>query len=287
MIRPLLSNDSFLEDVRAIPASSTSLHVWWLGQSGFLVGWQGSFLALDPYLSDSLSRKYANTDKPHVRMTERVVAPEALGFVSVATSSHNHTDHLDAETLLPMRAANPDLALVIPEANRAFVAERLRTEMDWPRGLTDGASLSVGPFTFHGLPAAHNRLDTDAEGRPLYMGYVVEVGSWRIYHSGDTLFYPGMEERLKPWHVDLALLPINGDRPERRVSGNLDGPQAAELAHSIGAGLVVPCHYDLFEFNTASPDLFVAACHRLKQAHRVLKAGERLDLPLASTQSFR
>ncbi|MBI1841879.1 MAG: MBL fold metallo-hydrolase [Verrucomicrobia bacterium] len=278
MIRPLLSNESFLKDVRAIDPGSRSLYVWWLGQSGFLVAWEGRYLALDPYLSDCLTRKYANTDKPHARMTERVVAPEALGFVSIATSSHNHTDHLDAETLLPLRAANPDLALVIPEANRAFVSERLRTPIEWPRGLTDGALLTLGGFTFHGVPAAHNRLDTDAEGRHLCMGYVVEAGPWRVYHSGDTLLYPGLEERLKPWRVDLALLPINGDRPERRVAGNLDGQQAAGLAHAIGAGLVVPCHYDLFEFNTASPAPFVAACQRLGQPHRVLQAGERMEL---------
>ena len=47
------------------------------------------------------------TDKPHVRMTRRVVAPERLDFVDVVTSSHNHTDHLDAETLGPLRGANP------------------------------------------------------------------------------------------------------------------------------------------------------------------------------------
>jgi len=33
---------------------------------------------------------------------------------------------------------------------------------------------------------------------------------------------------VKPFKVDMALLPINGDRPERRVAGNLDGAQAAD-----------------------------------------------------------
>ena len=50
-----------------------------------------------------LTKKYAATDKPHVRMTERVVAPEALRDLAVVTSSHNHTDHLDAETLRAIR----------------------------------------------------------------------------------------------------------------------------------------------------------------------------------------
>ena len=87
--------------------------------------YKGRHLLIDPYLSDSLTRKYAATDKPHVRMTERAIAPERLDFIDVVTSSHNHTDHLDAETLGPLLRANPAMKLVIPEANRQFVAERL------------------------------------------------------------------------------------------------------------------------------------------------------------------
>ena len=34
----------------------------------------------------------------------------------------------------------------------------------------------------------------------------------------------------------------------------------------------------MFEFNTASPDAFVAECERLGQAYRVLQNGERLTL---------
>jgi hypothetical protein len=43
---------------------------------------------------------------------------------------------------------------------------------------------------------------------------------------------------------------------------------------------VVPCHYEMFEFNTASPAEFVATCERLGQRHKVLRAGERWVLTL-------
>src|SRR5215831_20240085 len=91
-------DEAFLADVRRA-LSSGGFHLWWLGQSGFLVVNNGRALLLDPYLSDSLTRKYAGTDKPHERMTERVIAPEKLTFIAAATCSHNHTDHLDPETL--------------------------------------------------------------------------------------------------------------------------------------------------------------------------------------------
>jgi L-ascorbate metabolism protein UlaG (beta-lactamase superfamily) len=274
VIQPVQKNQVFLDDVAARRSDHSHIHLWWLGQSGFLLQWQGHHLLFDPYLSDALTSKYALTDKPHVRMTERIVAPESLDCIQVVTSSHNHTDHLDPETLKPLLAVNPQLDLVIPEANREFVSNRLNTVLELPVGLNAGESVRLPPFTIHAVPAAHETIDTDEAGRHRFLGYVVEAGPWTIYHSGDTLLYPGMVERLRAWQIDVALLPINGSLPERRVAGNLWGHEAAQLARDIGARCVVPCHYEMFEFNTATPDEFVATCRALRQPFRVLRAGE-------------
>jgi len=276
VIEPAQKDEVFLADVRAVQARGGDGHfrVWWLGQSGFLLQWQDHHLLFDPYLSDSLTKKYAPTDKPHVRMTERVIAPERLDFLDIVTSSHNHTDHLDAETLLPLRAANPHLEMVIPEANRAFVAQRLQSPADWPCGLDAGGQLAITGFTLHAVPAAHEKIDRDAQGRCLYLGYVVRFGEWAVYHSGDTVLYEGMADLLRPWRIDLAFLPINGAKPERRVSGNLGAREAAELGREIGARCVIPCHYEMFEFNTADPRDFEREARRCGTPHRILRAGE-------------
>ncbi len=92
LIQPLLRDDALLADIASVRSRSDSLHLWWLGQSGYLLLWNGRFLLLDPYLSDSLTRKYAGTAKEHIRISERVIAPERLEFVDAVTSSHNHTD---------------------------------------------------------------------------------------------------------------------------------------------------------------------------------------------------
>ena len=267
MIVPLRADDAFLADVRA---ASGPLDLWWLGQSGFLVAYGGRSLLLDPYLSDSLTRKYADTDKPHVRMTERVVDPARLDFVDVVTASHGHTDHLDPDTL----RALPDAELVAPAAHRELAAERSGRA---PIVVDDGETVEVAGFSITALPAAHEAIELDADGRMLHLGYVVRCGPFSIYHAGDTVRYEGMAERIGA--VDVALLPINGRAPERRVAGNLWGEEAAELAHEIGAGVAVPMHYEMFEFNTEPPDAFVAACERLGQPYRVLRAGERLSRP--------
>ncbi len=278
MIAAFQKGDALLADI-AKSIALDEMKVWWLGQSGFLTRCGGKTLLLDPYLSDSLTSKYADTDKPHVRMTERVVAPEKLTGIDVVTSSHNHTDHLDAETLKPLIRVNPQMRIVIPKANREFVANRLGISVSGPVGLDDGASANVEGIEFHGVAAAHNTIDRDANENCHCLGYIIRTGGWTLYHSGDTLLYPGLVEKLRAFPIDAAFLPINGNRSERRVAGNLDGREAAQLAHDIGARWVVPCHYEMFEFNTAPPDEFVVACERLDQPHRVLRAGEGWTVP--------
>jgi L-ascorbate metabolism protein UlaG (beta-lactamase superfamily) len=278
MIEPLLKDDALLRDIERAREQPDALHLWWLGQSGFLLLWRGVTALLDPYLSDSLTRKYAATDKPHVRMTAQVIAPERLAFADVVTASHAHTDHCDPETLQPLARANPALRLVGPTAILPLLKERVASDTARYIGLDDGEEFDVGDITISAVPAAHETVERDADGRCLFLGYVVKIGPWTIYHSGDTVLYDGMAERLRPWAPDIALLPINGRAPERRVAGNLDGPEAARLAHAIGARLVIPCHYDMFTFNTASPDAFVAEARRLGQPYAVLRNGERIIL---------
>jgi L-ascorbate metabolism protein UlaG (beta-lactamase superfamily) len=277
VIRPVQSHAAMLADIRAEEKNGRGFRLWWLGQSGFLLQWQGIHVLLDPYLSDSLTRKYSQTDKPHVRMTELVVDPAQLSFVDIATSSHNHSDHLDAETLGPILARNPSIRLVIPEANRPFVAGRLKIAPAAPIGLDDGSSIELSGIRFSAVASAHETVEHDEHGRVKALGYVLKFGDWSLYHSGDTLRYDGMAEKLRPFAVDVALLPINGRAPERRVPGNLSGPEAAQLAHDIGAKLVIPCHYEMFEFNTATPDAFADTCRCLGQPFRILRCGERFD----------
>lgn len=274
MITPYLQGQDLLKSIRNTDTDADRFYLWWLGQSGFLIQWRGQHLLFDPYLSDSLTEKYALTDKPHIRMTSLVVDPAKLDFIDIVTSSHNHTDHLDAFSLKPLISANPGMSIVIPEANREFVCERLGCQEDYPFGLNEKESVHVGDFTFHGVPAAHNLLERNNRGQCLYMGYVVKFGPWTVYHSGDTLWYQDMEKILKPFQVDLALLPINGNKPERRVAGNLDHEEAPKLALTIGARTVIPCHYHMFEFNTADPQDFAAASEKLGQSYEVLECGE-------------
>jgi L-ascorbate metabolism protein UlaG (beta-lactamase superfamily) len=278
LIKPKQQGAALLNDIKSFD-SPTHFKVWWLAQSGFLIKWQGNHLLFDPYLSDSLSVKYQYTDKPHERMSELVIDPNQLDFIDIVTSSHNHTDHLDGETLIPILENNPNLMFIIPEANRTFVANRVQCPVDFPIGLNDNTSIEHLGFKIIGVPAAHNRVERNEKGECLFMGFIVQFGGYSVYHSGDTLWFEGLEDILKSYNIDVAFLPINGNKPERKVAGNLNPEEAARLGKIIGAKCVVPHHYHLFKFNTEDPQKFEKQCLKYQVPYKVLEMGEGMVFP--------
>ena len=77
MIEPVLQDDAFLADVeRTRGDRSGKLRFWWLGQSGVLLQWAGRHLLMDPYLSNSLTKKYAKDLPPN--LTIRITNPKAM-----------------------------------------------------------------------------------------------------------------------------------------------------------------------------------------------------------------
>jgi L-ascorbate metabolism protein UlaG (beta-lactamase superfamily) len=273
LIKAIKKNEELVAEMDFFLEDKEHFYLWWLGQSGFLLQWNDKRVLIDPYLSDSLTKKYAATDKPHTRMSEQVVKPELLQHISIVTSSHNHTDHLDAETLIPLLNNNPGIKFIIPEANRDFIAERVKCEKAFPVGLNDSNTVTIDGFTFHGIPAKHNDIDRDEKGNCKYMGYVIEFGDHKIYHSGDTLWFDEMIDILKPFRLDLCLLPINGNDPARKVAGNLNCEEAVKLGKALGVKHVIPCHYDMFSFNTADVSDFVKEAERVHQPYMILQGG--------------
>lgn len=276
MIKAIRKDQELLQDILQ-QANSDALHIWWLGQSGYLFQYKGKRALIDPYLSDSLTQKYEGTEKPHVRISEKVIDPSLLPPIDLVSSSHNHTDHLDADTLIPVLQKNPACTIIIPEANRAFVSNRLQIEQDKPIGLNDGMTHEEGWISLTAIPAAHNEIDRDEKGNCHYLGYIINIAGMNIYHSGDTLLYAGMEDRIKAFQPKLALLPINGNDPSRKVAGNLNAAEAVQLAKKCGIQCIVPCHYDLFAFNTANVNAFIAIAKEMEQPYLVLDLGGKIS----------
>jgi L-ascorbate metabolism protein UlaG (beta-lactamase superfamily) len=273
MIQAFQKDEQVAQSIESF-SNPFALGIWWLGQSGFVVKYQNYTILFDPYLSETLSVKYANTDKPHTRVSECVVRPELLPAMDMVTSSHNHTDHLDAPSLLPLFAKNPDLTFVLPAANKTFAADRLQMDLSSAVGLIEFQEHEFALGKIIALPAAHNKLEKNEAGQNLFLSFIVKIGPYTIYHSGDTLWYEGLENLLAQHQVDVAFLPINGNKPERRVAGNLSAEEAAQLGAMAGIKCIIPHHYNLFEFNTEDPTVFANFCQKHNTPHKIMLLGE-------------
>jgi L-ascorbate metabolism protein UlaG (beta-lactamase superfamily) len=127
----------------------------------------------------------------------------------------------------------------------------------------------------HGVDVAdaYNFGEERSGGQTRYLGYVIEIGGARVYHAGDTTWWPGQEDVLRRLGVHVALLPINGRDPVREAAnivGNLDHREAALLADAAGVDLLVPMHWDMFRANPGFPEHLVAVVNRLDLAVSVL-----------------
>jgi L-ascorbate metabolism protein UlaG (beta-lactamase superfamily) len=111
-------------------------------------------------------------------------------------------------------------------------------------------------ISLHPIPSAHEELRVNARGEHHFLGYVLELGDIRIYHSGDCVPYGGLDKYLRDLKPDIALLPVNGRDEYRRrhnVPGNFHFEEALQICSSAGIACLIPHHFGMFEFNTVDP----------------------------------
>lgn len=263
-------SESFVRGVLSALKGDVRLNLWWLGQSAFLLQWKQFHLLIDPLLTQPEVLDSGNFGP------ERglVVEPEDLSFMDAVLYTHRHPDHLDLATLRRLLQVNEELTVVVPEALREEVSAGLDSPHVHLTGLEDNVSLHVGEAALTAVGASHDQPRRDAQGRWPCLGYVIQVGPWTLYHSGDTIFYEGLSDKLQPFSVDLALLPISPQGPGDEPDNILSPREAARLASSIEARLAIPHHFGTFDFEPGLTEEFRAECTRRGQLCRVLRPGE-------------
>ncbi|MEZ4671544.1 MAG: MBL fold metallo-hydrolase [Anaerolineae bacterium] len=276
MIKPTQSSQLLLYDINSTQPSYGQLALWWLGQSGYAIKTASILFYIDLYLSEYLAAKYANTTKPHIRITQSPFQPAEITNAHWVFSSHKHSDHLDPGTLPALFAASPQAKLILPAAvvdhavTLGLPAERLMPT----RG---DETFTVGAMTVHSIPSAHPDFDyTEPTGYP-FLGFVFQMDGVTLYHACDTLAYAGLAERLQKYDIDVALLPINGGYVPG-TAPNMNIADAITLAQQIKPRLVIPNHYDMFTFNTADVSQFISQADSAQLNYRVLHCGEKFIL---------
>ena len=262
---------------RLADGPSPDLAIYWLGQAGFVLDIAGRRIVIDPYLSDSLADKYRGTRFPHERMMPAPIAPEALTGVDFVLATHAHTDHMDPGTLPALLAANPAAKLVAPRAVREQARMRSGVAEDRILLVDAGERIALADgLTLRVTRAAHESLERDEAGHHRFVGYLLASAAGRIWHSGDCVPFDGLIEEIVALRPDIALLPVNGRRPElsaNGVAGNFSIEEATDLCRRAGIPAMIAHHYGLFAFNTVAPEVIDAAADK-STAPAIVRARE-------------
>ena len=229
----------------------------WLGLAGFVIFVNGYTIVIDPYLSDSLAKKYAGTKFPHKRMMAAPFTVDTLPEPDLVLITHAHTDHMDPETLAPLHVRFPGVPIMVPQAVEEIAENRIGSRQSLQPIEAGDIRHFSGELAVTAFPAAHEELDLTPEGLHPYLGYGIEVKGVRLYHSGDTVPFEAMTGLVGSFAPDIALLPINGRdafRLSNGVPGNMTGSEALELCRRAKIKFLIPHHFGMFEFNTVNPD---------------------------------
>ena len=230
------------------PYSENRVTITWLGQMGLRVEIGGKKLLIDYFASDAPGRRIA----PPIPM-------DGVADIDAFLGTHDHLDHIDHGAWRVWARTCPEARFIFPSMHaRAVTGDGIPAERQLP--VDAGGCVRLGEVTIRAIPAAHEFLAPDEQGRFPCLQYIVEGGGRRIYHAGDTLRYEGMLPALKAFGpIDAALLPINGRDGKRYRSdliGNMTFQEAADLAGELRPTLVIPGHWDMFASNPGDPDAF-------------------------------
>lgn len=253
-----------LAEIEATKTTTPTL--WWLGHAGFVIKYATLTFYIDPCLS---------TPPGRTRTEAAPLAPDQIRNADLVLCTHGHADHMDAEALPAILRASSRTKLVLPKS----AAEHANSlGIPYERMTTTDSDLRIEFFKdglygrVYAVPSAHDQLAWTPIGGYPYLGYLIRFGTCTLYHPGDCVLYDGIVERLRPYNVSVALLPIS--------EKNFSPSEAAQLAEDIRAQWLVPMHYGTFD-DGATLTHFVEHMlgHRPLQRFKVFRCGEKWTVP--------
>ena len=232
-------------DGAALRANGTVPTVTWVGHSTLLVQLNGVNILTDPHWGERAS--------PVGFAGPRRLVPPGMRFadlppIDAVVISHDHYDHLDAETVARLqRTFHP--RFFVPLGLKAWLGDLGITdvvELDW------WESRQFRGLTFTCTPAQHSsgRGLRDQNLR-LWSSWVVTGADKRFFFAGDTGYTKSLTEigkRLGPF--DLAAIPIGGYSAwDARHPNHVNPEEALRLFEDVGGRLFVPIHFGTFDMN--------------------------------------
>jgi len=198
------------------------------GQSCFELSEGEATLLIDPFLKPN---------NPVAVATAAEVEPTHIAL------SHGHADHMADAVPVAKRTGAHCVAIV--ELADWLGSQGIEQVSDPNLGGTvefDWGSIKLVPaWHTNTLPGSEEAPFSAEHGIPIgtAAGLVIEIGGKTVYHAGDTCLFGDMKLIAERNPVDVALLPIGGHY-------TMDRHDAVVAAGLVGAGTVIPMHYDTF-----------------------------------------
>ncbi|MCH7558115.1 MAG: MBL fold metallo-hydrolase [Planctomycetes bacterium] len=204
--------------------------IQWLGHASFKICHEDTVIYIDPWkLKES----------PH---------DATLVFVS-----HSHYDHYSPEDIA--KVSGQDTKLI---ASADVVAKEKAGE-----AIMSGLTVELESVRVRGV-AAYNPNKQFHPKANNWVGFIIEIGSKRIYYAGDT----DLTEEMKALKdIDIALLPVGG-------TYTMNADEAAEAAKHIKPKQAIPYHWGDIVGRRSDAERFaeLAECEV-----KILKAGESIS----------
>jgi L-ascorbate metabolism protein UlaG (beta-lactamase superfamily) len=210
------------------------------GHSCFELSDGGVTVLVDPFLKPN---------NPVAVATAEEVEPTHIAI------SHGHADHIADAVPVAKRTGAHCVAIV--ELAKWLDGQGVSEVSDPNFGGTvefDWGHVSI-------VPAWHTNTIPGSEESPFSAehgiaigpaaGLVIELGGTTVYHAGDTCLFGDMKLIAQRSEIDVALLPIGGHY-------TMDRRDAAVAAEFVGAGTVIPMHFDTFPAIETDADAFKA-----------------------------
>lgn len=255
----MMNREAFLSKVEShVP--QTGMAIWALGGPSTLVQTTQTTVYIDLFTGPS---PIAELHKA----TEDIVDPAAIRRVDAVLCTHHDIDHCHEASLRPL-VDNTNATLIGPCS-----CMKLFREWGFPAGRTAelncDESILIGDLRIWAQPC-NDYFDPDA------VSYILQSGGVTLFDGGDTLYYSGYITLGKRFDIDVALLNYAANPPDEIYYMNK--AQVARTAVELGAHMLIPKHYDLWQEFSDDPTPLVAMLADSSVAVRILQQGESLYL---------
>ncbi len=223
----------------------------WLGHATMLLQTGGLNVVLDPIFSERASAVQWLGPKRKVPVPLQI---KELPSIDVVLISHNHFDHMDADSVTELARQFPAVRFLVPLGTerwfRQYGIANVRG-MDWWE--TD----TLKGTGFHFVPARHwsvrNFLDRNEN---LWGGWVVKNAAHSFFFSGDTGYSNDFKDiGARFGGFDLAALPVGAYEPRWFMRDQHINPdEAVKIHQEVKARKTVGVHWGTFELSMESLD---------------------------------